>query len=116
MTDGDDRFENIVQRIQLFCEARDWSQFHDPKNLAISLQLESNEVLELFQWTKDNQIKIGKEGDIKDELADVLYWVIMLANHYNIDLLEALSEKINKNDKKYPIEKARGKSDKYTDL
>jgi NTP pyrophosphatase (non-canonical NTP hydrolase) len=86
------------------------------KNLAISLQLEASEVLELFQWTKDNQIKSGKDQEIKDELADVLYWLIMLSNHYDIDLLAALDKKMQKNEQKYPVLKSRGNSSKYTEL
>ena len=111
-----DEYKELVARIRAFCEDRDWSQFHDPKNLAISLQLEASEVLELFQWTKDNLAKPGKETEIADELADVLYWVIMLANHYNINLIDALNSKMNKNEAKYPIEKAKGVATKYTEL
>lgn len=107
---------DLKNRIRQFCEEREWSQFHDPKNLAISLQLEASEVLELFQWTKDNQMKPGKETQMADELADVYYWLIMLANHYNIDLTDALNKKMDENEEKYPIEKAKGKSDKYTEL
>lgn len=110
------KYQRLIERIKKFCTDRDWSQFHDPKNLAISLQLEASEVLELFQWTKDNQAKPGKEADIADELADVFYWLIMLANHYNIDLTEALDQKMDKNEEKYPIEKAKGQSKKYTEL
>lgn len=106
----------LATRIKTFCNDRDWSQFHDPKNLALSLQLEAAEVLELFQWTKDNQINPNKQEALPDELADVLYWVIMLANHYDIDLKKALNEKMNKNESKYPTEKAKGKSEKYTEL
>lgn len=112
----DSRYSSITERIKKFCDDRDWSQFHDPKNLAISLQLESSEVLELFQWTKDNKIKSGKENEISDELADVMYWLIMLSNHYNIDLLDALDNKMDKNELKYPIEKAKGISTKYNEL
>lgn len=114
--DKSNDYSDLVVRIKQFCADRDWSQFHDPKNLAISLQLESSEVLELFQWTKDNKVKEGKEGEVADELADVLYWLIMLANHYDIDLANALNKKMDKNELKYPVEKAKGKSDKYTDL
>jgi len=110
------KYNELVERIKKFCADRDWSQFHDPKNLTISLQLEASEVLELFQWTKDNQMKPGKEEDMADELADVLYWLIMLANHYNIDLTEALDRKMDKNETKYPIEKAKGSAAKYTEL
>ncbi len=113
---SDGSYKALVDRIKKFCHDRDWSQFHDPKNLAISLQLEASEVLELFQWTKDNQMKPGKDEDMADELADVLYWLIMLGNHYNIDLTEALNRKMDKNETKYPIEKAKGISAKYTEL
>lgn len=111
-----DSYKAVVDRIRKFCADRDWSQFHDPKNLAISLQLEASEVLELFQWTKDNQAKPDKEEEMADELADVFYWLIMLANHYDIDLKEALEKKMDKNEAKYPIDKAKGKADKYTEL
>jgi NTP pyrophosphatase (non-canonical NTP hydrolase) len=109
-------YRKLIGRIKAFCDAREWSQFHDPKNLAISLQLEASEVLELFQWTKDNQLKAGKEAAINDELADVFYWVIMLANHYNIDLIKSLDAKMDKNELKYPIDKSKGNSAKYTEL
>jgi len=111
-----EQYKKLVERMKQFSADRDWSQFHDPKNLAISLQLEASEVLELFQWTKDNKMKPGKEEDMADELADVMYWLVMLSNHYNIDLTQALEKKMDKNELKYPIEKAKGKSDKYTEL
>lgn len=111
-----EKYTELVKRIKSFCEDRDWSQFHDPKNLAISLQLEASEVLELFQWTKDNQAKSGKTEEMSDELADVLYWLIMLANHYNIDLVTALDKKMNKNELKYPVDKAKGNPAKYSEL
>lgn len=113
---GTEKYEALIARIKQFCADRDWSQFHDPKNLAISLQLEASEVLELFQWTKDNQIKPDKADEIADELADVFYGLIMLANHYNVDLVSALDIKMDKNEVKYPVEKAKGSAAKYTDL
>lgn len=109
-------YSELNERIRQFCEEREWSQFHDPKNLAISLQLEASEVLELFQWTKDNQVKPNKENEVTDELADVFYWLIMLANHYGIDLVSALDAKMGKNEEKYPVDKAKGSSAKYTEL
>ena len=114
--DDESRYKALVQRIKIFCDERDWSQFHDPKNLAISLQLEAAEVLELFQWTKENQAKPGHEEDMADELADVMYWLIMLANHYNIDITDALDKKMDKNEAKYPVEKAKGTAIKYNEL
>ena len=111
-----DRFKKLVQRIKTFCDERDWSQFHDPKNLAISLNLEAAEVLELFQWSKDNQLKPERASKINEEIADVLYWLIMLSNHYDIDLVQALEEKMDQNEQKYPVKKAKGKSNKYTEF
>lgn len=113
---GVNKFVDLQARIKQFCSDRDWSQFHDPKNLAISLQLEAAEVLELFQWTKNNEIKDTRAEQLPDELADVLYWTMMLANHYDVDLLNALEEKMKKNEEKYPVEKAFGSSDKYSEL
>lgn len=109
-------FQKLKNRIEDYCNARDWSQFHDPKNIAISLQLEAAEILELFQWTKDNEIKPGKEKELADELADVFYWAIKLASHYNIDLFDAAHAKMDKNELKYPVEKAKGVATKYTEL
>jgi len=110
------KYESLIRSIKQFCDERDWSQFHDPKNLAISLNLEASEVLELFQWTKDNHIRPEKKEQIAEELADVFYWLIMLSNHYNINLLDSLEEKMVENAKKYPVDKSKGKSTKYTDL
>jgi len=106
----------LLEEIKKFIDERDWEQFHDPKNLAISLNLEASEVLELFQWTKSNEIDSSKSGDLPDELADVYYWLLLLADYYQIDLDKALEDKLTKNKTKYPIDKSKGKSDKYTDL
>lgn len=111
-----DKLSDLVQAIQAFSKARDWEQFHDPKNMAISLNLEATEVLELFQWTKDNNIRPEKLGELPDELADVFYWLILLANHYEVDLVSALESKMKKNAEKYPVSKAKGVSKKYTEL
>ncbi len=106
----------MIQTILAFREERDWKQFHLPKNLAISLVLEAAEVLELFQWVKDNNLPADKKGDLRDELADVYYWLLLLSHEFEIDLEEALQEKMKKNEEKYPIHKAKGKSEKYTKL
>tara|TARA_B100000575_G_C22883021_1_gene514363 strand:- start:119 stop:457 length:339 start_codon:yes stop_codon:yes gene_type:complete len=105
-----------IKIIKEFIKQRDWEQFHDPKNLAISLNLESSEVLELFQWTKDNEINKNKVTNLKDELADVYYWLLLLADYYDIDIEDALEEKIKKNEKKYPIDKSKGSSEKYSEF
>jgi NTP pyrophosphatase (non-canonical NTP hydrolase) len=106
----------LKDRIIKFSNERNWNQFHDPKNLAISLQLEASEVLELFQWSKDNELKPERANKIGEELADVFYWLIKLSNHYNIDLQEELTKKMDQNEINYPIEKSKGNSKKYTDL
>ena len=106
----------LLEMIKKFVSERDWEQFHDPKNLALSLNLESSEVLELFQWTKNNEIDSSKADKIPDELADVYYWLLLLADYYKIDLDQALEDKLTKNKSKYPINKSKGKPNKYTDL
>ena len=106
----------LIKKIKEFINERDWEQFHDPKNLAISLNLEASEVLELFQWTKNNDIDSTKSYQLPDELADVYYWLLLLADYYKIDLDQALKSKLSKNKQKYPIDKSKGKSDKYSDL
>lgn len=102
-----------MRKILEFREARDWEQFHLPKNLAISLSLEASEVLELFQWTKDNELPPERRADLEAELADVYYWTLLLAHEFGIDLDRALSRKMKENEKKYPVEKSKGKSTKY---
>lgn len=111
-----DPLSELVESIKKFSKERDWEKFHDPKNLAISLNLEASEVLELFQWTKDNELRPEKRDELPDELADVLYWLIMLSNHYDIDLTQALAQKMKKNAAKYPVSKAKGTSKKYDEL
>ena len=105
-----------LDRILRFREERDWKQFHLPKNLAISLSLEAAEVLELFQWTKDNRLPADRKAELTSELADVYYWLLLLAHEYSINLDTALAKKMVENARKYPVAKARGKSTKYCKL
>jgi NTP pyrophosphatase (non-canonical NTP hydrolase) len=105
-----------LRKILRFREERDWGQFHLPKNLAISLSLEAAEVLELFQWTKDNRLPRGKREELAAELADVYYWLLLLAHEFEIDLDQALAKKMVVNSKKYPVSKSRGRSTKYHKL
>jgi dCTP diphosphatase len=111
--------EDIQKRAIVFRDARDWKQFHNPKDASLSLVLEAAEVMEHFQWKNgkemDEYVRTNK-GEIADELADVLFWIVTMANDLNIDLVDAFEEKMKKNEKKYPIEKARGKHTKYTKL
>jgi dCTP diphosphatase len=110
---------DLIKKINKFSEERDWKQFHNPKDLALSLVLEATEVLEHFQWKNGEQIDIhikNKKSEIKEELADVYYWLLTLSHGLDIDLNEALEDKLVKNEEKYPIDKAKGNSKKYTEL
>ena len=110
---------SLQQKIIAFRDARDWSQFHTPKDLAIGLSLEAGEVLEHFLWKNPDEIaeylKTHKE-EIADEMGDVLNYLLIMANDFGIDLLDATSKKIDKNVQKYPVEKAKGRHTKYTEL
>lgn len=110
-----DKYSDALNRIKKFNDDRDWSQFHDSKNLALSLVLESSEVLELFQWTQNNELKDGKESQLPEELADVFYWCLLLASKHNINLFDALEEKMKHNEEKYPIKSSKGDSRKYNE-
>ncbi len=105
----------IREKILKFRDDRNWKQFHKPKDLAISISLEAAELLEKFQWKTDEEALKDMEG-IKDELADIIIYSILFADTLNIDLDEILDKKIEKNNIKYPIEKAFGKKDKYNNL
>ena len=111
--------KGLTGRIVSFRDARDWRQFHNPKDCAISLSLEAAEVLEHFQWK--NAAEIAKyvaehRDEIGEELSDVLYWVLLMSHDMDIDILDALERKIKKNEDKYPVEKAKGVHTKYTEL
>lgn len=102
--------------VKKFRDDRNWSQFHNPKDLAISLSLEASELLEIFQWSGDDLECLDKLDQVKEELADVLSYSILLADRYRLDLDEIIQAKMKKNAEKYPVEKASGVSTKYTDL
>ncbi len=112
-------FEKIVQRIRDFRDLRDWKQFHNPKDIAISLVLEAAEVLEHFQWKNKEEteahIRDHKE-DIEDELADVFIYLVQTCDVLGVDIIQASRRKYDKNEKKYPVEKAKGRHTKYTKL
>lgn len=111
--------ESLTDRIIRFRDARDWKQFHNPKDVSLSLVLEAGEVMEHFQWKNKEEmeeyIKTNKD-DIGEELADVLYWILLMGHDLKIDVLKALEKKIQKNEDKYPVEKAKGKHTKYNKL
>ena len=110
---------DLRDRLRQFAAERDWDQFHSPKNLAIALSVEASELLEHFQWLTDAaSASLGdrERARVREELADVLLYLVRLADRLDVDLLAAARDKIALNAKKYPADKARGSSRKYTDL
>ena len=104
--------EDTIERIRKFTEDRDWDQFHSPANLAKSISIEANELLECFQWS-DTDYDIS---EVSEELADVLVYCRNMLDKLNLDEDEIVHAKMSKNEAKYPVDKARGKSDKYNKL
>ncbi|MEK4509158.1 nucleotide pyrophosphohydrolase [Paenibacillus sp. FSL K6-2524] len=107
--------DDLINKIIAFRDERDWKQFHNPKDLAISLTLEASELLENFQWKSSEQAVEVNFNDIRDELADVLIYSLMLAHELGIDVKDAISQKLEKNEQKYPVDKFKGTSKKYTE-
>jgi len=110
---------DLRDRLRQFAALRDWDQFHSPKNLAIALSVEASELLEHFQWLSDADsasLDDRERARVREELADVLLYLVRLADRLDVDLLAAARDKIALNAKKYPVDKARGSSRKYTDL
>jgi NTP pyrophosphatase (non-canonical NTP hydrolase) len=105
--------EKIIQALLKFRNERDWEQFHNPKDLALAINVEASELLELFLWKKPDEADKEK---IKEELADVFAYAFLLAEKYNLDVKDIVFEKIEKNGKKYPIEKSKGNAKKYNEL
>lgn len=108
--------QETINQILKFRDDRDWKQFHNPKDLAISISLEAAELLEVFQWSGTDTICDNKQGKIREELADVLNYCVLMADACGLDIDEIIQEKIRANNEKYPVAKARGKSDKYDKL
>ena len=104
--------EDTIKRILKFTEDRDWDQFHSPANLAKSISIEANELLECFQWSDDNYDLQA----VKEELADVMVYCIDMLDKLKLDADEIINAKMDKNEAKYPVEKARGNAKKYNQL
>jgi NTP pyrophosphatase (non-canonical NTP hydrolase) len=105
--------EEIIQALLKFRNERDWEQFHNPKDLALAINVEAGELLELFLWKSASEANVEK---IREELADVFAFAFMLSEKYNFDVKEIVLEKIRRNAEKYPIEKAKGSAKKYNEL
>jgi dCTP diphosphatase len=111
--------QETIDRIRKFRDERDWLQFHNPKNLAVSISIEAAELLELFQWKSAEESARHAEENrekVSDEMADVAIYLLELADVLGIDLAQAIDAKLVKNAAKYPVEKSKGRSTKYTDL
>jgi len=105
--------KEITEILLKFRDERDWAQFHNPKDLALALNIEAGELLEAFLWKSSEQADIGK---VKEELADVFAFALLLADKYDFDVKQIVLEKMEKNALKYPVEKVRGVAKKYTEL
>ena len=105
--------QETIDQVLKFRDDRNWKQFHNPKDLAISISLEAAELLEVFQWSAEDTGCEGRLDRIREELADVLSYCILMADACGLDLDEIIREKVKKNAEKYPVEKAKGKSAKY---
>ena len=108
--------QETIDMILKFRDDREWKQFHNPKDLAISISLESAELLEVFQWSGSDVSGENKKDKIKEELADVINYCVLMADACNLDIDQIVQDKIKKNNEKYPVEKAKGKSEKYSEL
>jgi NTP pyrophosphatase (non-canonical NTP hydrolase) len=114
-----DDIKEITEKIRKFRDERDWMQFHDPKNMAVSIILEASELLEHFQWKTTEEVeRYARQNyaEIKDEIADIALYLFELADNLNISLINAMEDKLRKNEMRYPVEKAKGKHTKYNKL
>jgi len=111
--------ESLKLALREFAAERDWAQFHSPKNLAAALTVEAAELLEHFQWLTEEQSRALAPGELEEvahELADVMLYLVQLADKLDVDLLQAAAGKLAKNAKRYPADRSRGSSRKYTEL
>ncbi len=110
----------LINIIRIFCNDRDWDQFHNPKDLAIGISTEASELLDCFRFQNEEQSKalfydVVKREKIEDEFADTLFFLLRFADKNGIDIVKVVEQKIEKNIAKYPVEKARGNNQKYTE-
>jgi len=111
----------LKRRVIAFRDERDWKKYHNPKDLALSINIEAGELAEIFQWKTNEEVKEAlknpqKLGELKHELADIVIYCLDMAEETGVDLEKAILEKLEHNAKKYPVEKAKGSAKKYTEL
>lgn len=107
------QLKETIEKLIDFRDQRDWKQFHNSKDLATAISIESAELLELFLWKDNEDINIER---LKEELADILSFCLLLANKHNLDINQIIADKIDKNNQKYPVSKSKGTAKKYTEL
>jgi NTP pyrophosphatase (non-canonical NTP hydrolase) len=109
-------YQQVIKELIAFRDERDWKQFHDSKNLALAISIEAAELNELFLWKEKPESENINKDKLKEELADVLSFAFLLAEKHQLDPFEIVSDKIKRNAEKYPVDKAKGKADKYDQL
>jgi len=116
-----DTIQEMTEKVKAFCEARDWDQYHDPKELSIGLSTEANELLSIFRFKSKEQMQAifddsQKRAHVEEEVADVFFFLLRFAQMNNLDLEECLDQKLERNEEKYPVDKVKGKNLKYTEI
>ena len=116
--DENSNINELKNLVKKFCDEREWDQYHNAKDLAIGIITESSELLEHFRFKSDKEVEEvikQKKGEVSEELADILFFILRLAQRYDIDISSEFQKKMEKNTKKYPIEKAKGSNKKYSE-
>ncbi len=118
---GESEIGYLIEKVKKFCEIRDWDQFHNPKDLAIGISTEANELLDIFRFKSEEDMKElmanpSKRERVEEELADTFFFILRFAQMSNIDLCKALDDKLVKNTAKYPADKVKGKNLKYDEI
>jgi NTP pyrophosphatase (non-canonical NTP hydrolase) len=110
------QIQNLIDNLTAFRDARDWAQFHDPRNLALALSIEAAELNELFLWKKEEDVISINQQRLREELADVFAYALLMADRCGFDVEEIVLEKLALNEQKYPVDKAKGTAKKYDEL
>jgi NTP pyrophosphatase (non-canonical NTP hydrolase) len=119
--DSTTTIDTLKEKVRQFCEERDWDQYHNAKELAIGIITEAGELLDIFRFKSHDEVDElfrdpVRRGEIGEELADILYFVLRLADRYDLDLTRELERKMHKNEERYPLERSRGSNKKYTEF
>jgi len=108
--------KKVIEALKAFRDERDWAQFHNPKDLAAALSIEAAELQELFLWKHPEKLEDTDPQRVREELADIMAYALLLSDHYGFDIEQMVLDKIEQNGRKYPVDKAKGTAKKYTDL